>query len=109
MLFQHQIKYFPLAKQALEAGKHVIADNSFTLTVEEAVTLKQLAQAKGKLLSVYHNRRWDSGFLTVKSLLEKQTLGELKYYESHFDRYRPEESDNTDEGQKRQEVVYGMI
>uniref|UniRef100_A0A3B0ML75 Putative oxidoreductase YdgJ n=1 Tax=Arsenophonus endosymbiont of Trialeurodes vaporariorum TaxID=235567 RepID=A0A3B0ML75_9GAMM len=82
--------HFPLAKQALEAGKHVIVDKPFTLTVQEAVTLNQLAQIKGKLLSIYHNRRWDSGFLTVKSLLEKQILGELKYYESHFDRYRPD-------------------
>lgn len=82
--------HFPLAKQALEAGKHVIVDKPFTLTVQEAVTLNQLAQTKGKLLSVYHNRRWDSGFLTVKSLLENQILGELKYYESHFDRYRPD-------------------
>lgn len=82
--------HFPLAKQALEAGKHVIVDKPFTLTVQEAISLKQQAQEKGKLLSVYHNRRWDSGFLTVKSLLENQTLGELKYYESHFDRYRPE-------------------
>lgn len=44
--------YFPLAKQALEAGKHVIVDKPFTLTVQEAVMLKQLAQTKGKLLSV---------------------------------------------------------
>ncbi|CAA2929625.1 putative oxidoreductase YdgJ [Arsenophonus endosymbiont of Bemisia tabaci Q2] len=80
--------FLPLAKQALEAGKHVIVDKLFTLTMQEALTLNQLAQTKGKLLSVYYNRRWDSGFSTVKSLLEKQILGELKYYESHFYGYR---------------------
>lgn len=82
--------HFPLAQKALLAGKHVVVDKPFTLTLNEAKRLDELAKEQGLLLSVFHNRRWDSDFLTVKALLEKQTLGQLAYFESHFDRYRPE-------------------
>ncbi|MDR0218731.1 MAG: oxidoreductase [Enterobacteriaceae bacterium] len=81
--------HYPLAQKALAAGKHVVVDKPFTITVEEAEALRAQAEEANLLLSVFHNRRWDAGFLTVKSLIENQTLGELKYYESRFDRYRP--------------------
>lgn len=82
--------HFPLAKAALNAGKHVVVDKPFTVTLSQARELDALAKAKGLLLSVFHNRRWDSDFLTVKSLLAEGTLGEVRYFESHFDRFRPQ-------------------
>lgn len=82
--------HFPLAKAALNAGKHVVVDKPFTVTLSQARELDALAKAKGLLLSVFHNRRWDSDFLTLKSLLADGTLGEVRYMESHFDRFRPE-------------------
>ncbi|MBQ0212956.1 oxidoreductase [Proteus vulgaris] len=81
--------HYSLASQALEKGKHVVIDKPFTLTLEEAEKLSQQATNAGKLLSVFHNRRWDSGFLTVKKLLADKTLGEISAYEAHFDRFRP--------------------
>ncbi|MCU5772308.1 oxidoreductase [Erwiniaceae bacterium BAC15a-03b] len=82
--------HFPLAKAALNAGKHVVVDKPFTVTLSQARELEALAKAKGLLLSVFHNRRWDSDFLTLKALLADGTLGEVRYLESHFDRFRPE-------------------
>lgn len=82
--------HFPLAKAALEAGKHVVVDKPFTVTLSQARELDALARSQGKLLSVFHNRRWDSDFLTVKSLINEGCLGEVAYFESHFDRYRPQ-------------------
>lgn len=82
--------HFPLAKAALNAGKHVVVDKPFTVTLSQARELEALAKAKGLLLSVFHNRRWDSDFLTLKQLLNDGTLGEVRYFESHFDRFRPE-------------------
>lgn len=82
--------HFPLAKAALNAGKHVVVDKPFTVTLSQARELNALAKAKGLLLSVFHNRRWDSDFLTLKALLAEGTLGEVRYMESHFDRFRPE-------------------
>ncbi|EKN4181372.1 oxidoreductase [Yersinia ruckeri] len=82
--------HFPLAQRALAAGKHVVVDKPFTVTLSQANELKRQADEAGLLLSVFHNRRWDSDFLTVKSLLKEGTLGDVVYFESHFDRFRPE-------------------
>ncbi|CAI0746458.1 oxidoreductase [Serratia ficaria] len=82
--------HYPLAQQALAAGKHVVVDKPFTLTLSQAQALRQQAQQSGLLLSVFHNRRWDSDFLTLKALLKDGSLGEVVYFESHFDRFRPE-------------------
>ena len=82
--------HFPLAKAALNAGKHVVVDKPFTVTLSQARELDALAKSKGLLLSVFHNRRWDSDFLTVKALLAEGTLGDVRYFESHFDRFRPQ-------------------
>src|ERR1700690_1313544 len=64
--------HFDLAKQALEAGKHVVIDKPFTATSEEALKLSQLAKTKGLLAIPFHNRRWDGDFLTVKKLIAEQ-------------------------------------
>lgn len=85
--------HFPLAKAALLAGKHVVVDKPFTLTLAEAQELDRLAKHCGRLLSVFHNRRWDSDFLTVKQLITEGHLGEVVYFESHFDRFRPQVRD----------------
>lgn len=82
--------HFPLAKAALEAGKHVVVDKPFTVTLSQARELEALAKSRGLVLSVFHNRRWDSDFLTLQALLHQGTLGEVAYFESHFDRYRPQ-------------------
>lgn len=63
--------HFPLAQRALAAGKHVVVDKPFTVTLSQANELKRQADEAGLLLSVFHNRRWDSDFLTVKSLLKE--------------------------------------
>lgn len=82
--------HFPLARAALEAGKHVVVDKPFTVTLSQARELDALAKSLGRLLAVFHNRRWDSDFLTLKALLGEGTLGEIAYFESHFDRFRPQ-------------------
>ncbi|MGT8855789.1 oxidoreductase [Enterobacter sp. 186315] len=82
--------HFPLAKAALEAGRHVVVDKPLTVTLSQARELDALAKSFGRLLSVFHNRRWDSDFLTVKSLINEGSLGEIAWFESHFDRYRPQ-------------------
>jgi Predicted dehydrogenases and related proteins len=80
----------PLATLALNAGKHVVVDKPFTLDMQEARDLIALADEKQLLLSVFHNRRWDSDFLGIKQTIEQGTLGKVKHVESHIDRFRPE-------------------
>lgn len=80
----------PLATLALNSGKHVVVDKPFTLDMQEARDLIALADEKQLLLSVFHNRRWDSDFLGIKQIIEQGTLGKIKHLESHIDRFRPE-------------------
>ncbi len=82
--------HFRWAKESLLAGKHVMVEKPFTVTVEEANELIDLSKSQDKLLTVYHNRRFTSDTKTVRKLLDSGLLGELSSYESHFDRYRPE-------------------
>jgi scyllo-inositol 2-dehydrogenase (NADP+) len=81
--------HYEMARMALQAGKHVVVEKPFTFRLEEADDLIRLAEEKGKLLTVYQNRRWDGDFMTVKKILQSGVLGNLVEFESHFDRYRP--------------------
>lgn len=80
----------PLARAALAAGKHVVVDKPFTLDLAEARELSELAQRHRRLLSVFHNRRWDSDYLGVKQAIADGVLGEVAHFESHIDRFRPQ-------------------
>jgi len=77
-----------MAEQALRAGKHVVVEKPFTFTYQEAQSLMELAAQKGRFLSVFHNRRWDSDFLTVQQVVKNGWLGHLVEYEVHYDRFR---------------------
>jgi len=81
--------HFPLAEAALEAGKHVVIDKPFALSVAEGDALIALAAAKGRLLSVFHNRRWDGDFLSVQEVIGSGRLGEVLLFEAYWDRFRP--------------------
>ncbi|MFN6944980.1 MAG: Gfo/Idh/MocA family oxidoreductase [Cytophagaceae bacterium] len=84
------IDHYSIARQALLAGKHVVVDKPFTITYKEASELINLAEKQDCLLTVYHNRRLDSGIQTLKKLLSEDLLGKIKSFSCRFDRYRPE-------------------
>lgn len=81
--------HFDLARRVLLAGKAVVVDKPFTTTADEARELIALAAARGLFLSVFHCRRWDGDFLTVRALLARGVLGDIVQFESHYDRHRP--------------------
>lgn len=78
-----------MARQALEAGRHVLLEKPFTVTSCEADELIELARGTGRVLSVFQNRRFDGDFLTLRRLIDEGALGEVIDYEAHFDRYSP--------------------
>jgi scyllo-inositol 2-dehydrogenase (NADP+) len=75
---------------ALEAGKHVVVDKPFTATSGEADALIRLAQSRSRQLTIFHNRRWDSDFLTLRSLIGSGRLGEVQFAQLRWDRFRPD-------------------
>jgi predicted dehydrogenase len=79
--------HFDFTKKALEAGKHVIVEKPFTVTAEEGEALIEIAAKHNRLLTVYHNRRNDSDFKTVRKILDENLLGKIVEAEIHFDRY----------------------
>jgi predicted dehydrogenase len=82
--------HVPLATAALEAGLPVVVDKPLAGTAAEARALAALAQARGLLLTVFQNRRWDSDFRTLRALLADGRLGEVHRFESRFERWRPQ-------------------
>jgi len=86
--------HFPMAKQCLMAGKHVVVDKPVTIFAHEAEALHRLAIEKNLILSVFHNRRFDGDVRTIQKILLEKKLGEVVYLESHFDRFRPEITEN---------------
>lgn len=77
------------ARMVLNAGKHLVIEKPFTITVKEAEELSDLAEKNGLFLSVYQNRRYDGDYRAVKQVLEQGWLGELREAEIRYDRYRP--------------------
>lgn len=82
--------HYEFTKRALLAGKHVVVEKPFTTEVKEAEELVELAKSTNKILSVYHNRRWDSDFKTVNKIIAEGALGKIVEAELHFDRYKAE-------------------
>ncbi|KGE12920.1 Gfo/Idh/MocA family oxidoreductase [Sphingobacterium deserti] len=80
--------HYALAKQALQAGKHVVVEKPFTNTSAEADELIDLAKEKGLLLTVHHNARFHSDFKTVSKVIQSGVLGPLVNYEARYDRFR---------------------
>ncbi|MFJ6078910.1 Gfo/Idh/MocA family oxidoreductase [Pseudarthrobacter sp. NPDC092419] len=81
--------HYPLAKAALEAGLDVVVDKPFAVSSGEGRELVQLAEDLGRVLTVFHNRRWDGDFLTVQKLLAAEALGTVTRFESRFERWQP--------------------
>jgi len=86
--------HFEIAKQILAAGRNVVVDKPAAVTSAQIAQLLELAAARNVLLIPFHNRRWDSDFQTIVKLLSEGTLGRVVAFESHFDRWRPEQPTN---------------
>ena len=78
---------------ALEHGKHVVVDKPLARSTLEADRLIEAAARHERKLAVFHNRRWDSDFLTIERILAEDLLGPVSHFEARWDRFRPEVHD----------------
>lgn len=67
--------HYPLAKDALSAGKHVLLEKPMASTAAECDELIGIAKKKGKKLTVHHNRRLDLDFLALRDVMESGKIG----------------------------------
>lgn len=98
--------HFPLAKQVLNVGKNVMVEKPFSETAAQTEELLQLAKEKQLVAMPFQNRRFDSDYLTLKKVLERGYVGEPLELESHFDKYRPDDTIHL--GEPRDGSFYGL-
>ncbi len=81
--------HYELALAAIEAGKAVVVDKPFMVNAKDCDDIIAKAKAKGVMLSVYQNRRWDADYQTIKKLSKEGLLGEVFEIVSNYNRYAP--------------------
>ncbi|MBI4979153.1 MAG: Gfo/Idh/MocA family oxidoreductase [Spirochaetes bacterium] len=74
----------PMAMKCLKAGRHVVLDKPFCLTVSDGKKMIALARVERRLLSAFHNRRWDVDYVTLQKLVDSGRLGKVRYLESRI-------------------------
>ena len=84
--------HVPLALAALGSGLPVVVDKPMALTAADGRRLQVAAADAGLLLTVFHNRRWDSDTLTVRRMMSggAEGIGPVMRFESRFERFRPD-------------------
>jgi predicted dehydrogenase len=80
----------PIARQCLKAGRDVVVDKPFATTLKEAAELVELARERGRLITVYQNRRYDGDFQVIRQIVADGTLGRIVRFETNYDRFRPD-------------------
>lgn len=71
-----------IALQSLEAGKDLLVDKPLALDLEGADRIMQTAREKGRVLTMYQNRRWETGFACIRKLLAEGAVGKVLGIES---------------------------
>jgi predicted dehydrogenase len=74
--------HFPLAMEALDAGKHVLVEKPMTATSEEALRLIEKADRRNLVLMVDHTFVYTGAVRKIRELIDKGSLGEIYYYDS---------------------------
>ncbi len=69
------------ALQCLDAGMHVVVEKPFCLTVEQADRIARRARESDLSVSVFHNRRWDADYLTIRDVIDRGLIGEVFHVE----------------------------
>jgi predicted dehydrogenase len=74
--------HYKIAKEALEAGKHIYVEKPFTQTVEEAQELKELAKKKNLIIHVDHIMIFHPVVRKIKEMIDSGEIGDILYMDS---------------------------
>jgi scyllo-inositol 2-dehydrogenase (NADP+) len=83
----------PLAVQVLNSGRHVVTEKPFTINVPEATQIIDSARKNQKMATVFHNRRWDGDFMTIRDLVRSGAIGDVFKIECFMGSYGEPKSD----------------
>lgn len=79
-----------LALEAIGLGLATVVDKPFSLDAETTRGVVTAAADAGVVLTVYQNRRYDADFRTARKLIDEGALGEVRRFESRFERFDPD-------------------
>jgi len=74
--------HYPLVRQALQEGKHVLVEKPLARTVAEGEELRELAEKKGLVLMVDHTFIYTGAVRKMKEIIDVGELGDLHYFDS---------------------------
>jgi predicted dehydrogenase len=74
--------HFPLGLKALEAGKHLLIEKPFTLTVADAETLIEASVKRSLTLMVDHTFIYNASVRKIRELLDNGMIGDILYFDS---------------------------
>jgi len=77
-----------IALELLKVRIGVICEKPLCLTIDEATQMIEAAEANNTMLTVFHNRRWDNDFLTIKKIIEQGVIGEVFHIEAYMGEYK---------------------
>jgi scyllo-inositol 2-dehydrogenase (NADP+) len=79
--------HVPLAVAALEAGKHVVVEKPLAQTAAEVDVMVAAADKADRVLTCFHNRRFDPDFVTIQDVIASGRLGEVILIRRHGHRF----------------------
>lgn len=82
------VTHVPLSSQALQRGINVVVDKPITPDAASAQALADLARENKAQIFPFHNRRWDSDYLSLKSVVATGAIGSPHRFESRLQRFR---------------------
>jgi len=78
-----------LAMQCLNGGKHVVVEKPMCVSAKEARAMLDAAKAAKVMLSVFHNRRWDADYLTIREVVKQGLIGEIFDVQCYMGNWSP--------------------
>ena len=74
----------PIAKQAIAAGKHVLAEKPGAISVREIEELEEISKRTGALYRIGYNHRYHPAFLKAREIFESGALGPIMFVRGRY-------------------------
>ncbi len=76
--------HYPLAKKALEAGKHVLCEKPLAMNSSEAQDLLQTAKKTGRAHAICHNMRYYPLVKQARSMVKAGEVGDIRLIHGQY-------------------------